>query len=190
MLLSKYYLTFDKDVFVSGCPEGGNTLKYYITIYSTASSSTVFGYDAGEGKKIPAGTPFKIALGIYKGTVCDNLTFKPMITYGTEKVPYCAPNREPKTIELPEEIISISGYGEGNPHNANEFNYIDFENQKFVAEGYMVDGEWVKNEPPVETPITFENIIEVEPAERIEFVNDSNAAVPSSITYLTKEGSK
>jgi hypothetical protein len=47
----------------------------------------------------------------------------------------------------------------------------------------------VKNEPPTETDLTtdFDNIIEVEAGGSIEFVNEHNADIPSSITYMLKE---
>ena len=37
--------------------------------------------------------------------------------------------------EIPETILSLEGYGEGNLDNPNEYNYIEFENQQFVQVG-------------------------------------------------------
>ena len=107
----------------------------------------------------------------------------------SEYVPY---NPNPiDTVVIPSAITIIDGYGESNPDNADEYNYIDFERKKFVAVGHF-DGEaWVTYETPVETDLSgysaLEECIEVVGRGHLEFVNEENQAVPSEVTYLLKE---
>ncbi len=61
------------------------------------------------------------------------------------------------TYTIPEEITSITGYGQSNPDDPTEYNYIDFERQKFVMRGYIsaptrVYAEW--NSSPREIDIS------------------------------------
>lgn len=182
--LSADYLYAEEDLYFSGSAEGGSSSTYYMVCYIEGSSQNT---ENGLGNKIPKGSRYKLGCYVIKGTVCDNLTFKPMITYGNIKQPYSPANEAPTIYEIPESIQSIEGYGEGNPEDASEYNYIDFLTQNFIAKGKMVDDAWVRNEPAAKTPITFGKIIEVKGASPIEFVNDKNGAVPSSISYMLRE---
>jgi hypothetical protein len=85
------------------------------------------------------------------------------------------------TYRIPDALKNLSYYGYGT---------VDFDNKKFIQE-INSSGELIT---PVETDITsklteFDNIIEAEAGGSIKFVNSADAAVPSSITYLLKEGS-
>lgn len=116
-----------------------------------------------------------------------------MINLGETALPY-EPYRIVDTLSIPEKIQENEGYGQGNPNNADEYNYIDFEKKTFVALGHIVDGVWVAYEKPDETDIsaylTDDNAIEVEAGGTIKVVNDNNDnhAVPTTICYVTKKG--
>ncbi len=105
------------------------------------------------------------------------------------------PNAEYKpymtdTFAIPEEIQALDGYGQSNPDNTNEYNYIDFERKVFVAYGHIVDEAWVAYETPIETDISayFDSFIKVEGGGTITAVNEYEYDVPSTINYITKVG--
>lgn len=91
----------------------------------------------------------------------------------------------PTIYTIPGSITSLEGYGEANPNNSSEYNYIDGENEQFVQTGRLVDGVWVPNESPVYTPIDFDPIIDVEENGYIELVTDTGYAAPMTATFQT-----
>jgi len=101
---------------------------------------------------------------------------------------------EIKKVVISTEIQLLAGYGESNPDNAEEYNYIDFEKQKFVAYGYIVDGAWVAFDTVKETDISdilsADNLIEVEAGGTVTMINEYGLPVPSEITYMLKEESE
>ncbi len=85
-------------------------------------------------------------------------------------------------------ISGIEGYGQSNPDNPEEYNYIDFENKKFIACGHIDDnGKWVAYETPQETDIsnllTDDNLIPVEGGGTITFENEYKHNVPSKVVF-------
>lgn len=69
----------DGEYVLSGCPAGGSASTYRLDITRSPGSSI---NDIGSGVTFEVGgsyTPNEIRLVILSGTVCDNLTFKPMI---------------------------------------------------------------------------------------------------------------
>lgn len=123
--------------------------------------------------------------------VAIDATVYPMLNVGASAAPYKPYVGDIDTFAIPAEVQALDGYGESNPNNANEYNYIDFEQQKFVAYGHIVDGSWVAYDAPIETDIsdfiTEDNFIEVEGGGTITMVNEYSLAVPSEITYMLKE---
>jgi hypothetical protein len=115
-----------------------------------------------------------------------------MLNYG-DALPYRPYNPNPiDTFVIPSEITTLEGYGESNPDNADEYNYIDFRYKRFVAHGHLMGGEiWGSYGFPVVTDlskyITLDKFIEVVGRGHLEFVNEHNQAVPSEIHYLLKE---
>lgn len=105
-----------------------------------------------------------------------------------------ANQEEIKKVVISTEIQLLAGYGESNPDNAEEYNYIDFEKQKFVAYGYIVDGAWVAFDTVKETDISDilspDNLIEVEAGGTVTMINEYGLPVPSEITYMLKEESE
>lgn len=107
-------------------------------------------------------------------------------------VPYTR-YHEPITIAIPEAVQALEGYGEGNPDNASEYNIVDFKNRIFIKKGDIFNREWVPLATPTTTDITaelggFSSVISVEPSGQIEFENEYENAVPSTITYIVKAG--
>ena len=88
-------------------------------------------------------------------------------------------------ISIPESVQSLDGYGQSNPDNPEEYNYIDFE--KFYSSGHIVDGAWVAYESVQETDIsdliTDDGSIRVEGGGTLTFVNEFGYAVPSEVYY-------
>ena len=116
-----------------------------------------------------------------------------------EDVPY-EPYGVLDTYTIPAEIRALKGYGEGNPYNPAEVNYIDIEARKFVAYGYMDEPDadypdvkvWVPYDAPVETDISAylpeDNFIRVARGGSLTFVNEHEVAVPSTVTYQQEVG--
>jgi hypothetical protein len=120
----------------------------------------------------------------------EDYTIYLMLNEGSTALPY-SPYGEIDTFPIPEEIQAIEGYGQSNPDNPDECNYVDFEGY-FVGKGHIVDGAWVANRAPIKTDVSeylTDIFIEVAGGGIITAVNEYNTAVPSSITYLLKEGS-
>lgn len=96
------------------------------------------------------------------------------------------------TYTIPEAVQSFEGYGEGNPDNSAEHNYIDFGNRKYIALGHIVDGAWQSYEAPIETDISdilpYNAFIKVEGGGVIRASNEHKQAAPSEIKYTVKVG--
>lgn len=119
-----------------------------------------------------------------------------MINYG-DVAPYKPYRAEavdtfPISAEL-RAFLEQYGYGQGNPNNPDEYNYIDFEGF-FVGKGRVVGGEWVAYGEPIEIDISAylpdDNFIAVEGGGVIRAVNDYEYDAPSEINYMLKEGNE
>lgn len=160
--------------------ESGELLED-ITVPNTASKTV---------KKADYPTAVLLVIVIKRnGNSAVSGTFYPMLNYGDTALPF-VPYRDAQ-LPIPTEIQALDGYGESNPNNAAEYNYIDFEQLKFIAYGHIVDGSWVAFDAVQETDIshliTADNFIEVEGGGTITAVNENSFAVPSEITYMLKE---
>ena len=81
--------------YCTGCPEGGSTSTYRM-FFNNVGSDT----GGGIAKRNTSYYPNCAArLLIYKDYVCENLTFKPMVVSGIEKVDF-APYVEPMTMNI------------------------------------------------------------------------------------------
>lgn len=120
----------------------------------------------------------------YKNDVCLNV-------YDTAVNGKYYPYKEPSKLLIPEAVRALDGYGQSNPDNAEEYNHIDLERQKFVAYGHIADGSWVSfatvKETDISGRITADNFIEVGPYGTLTFENEHQTAVPSEIVYQLKE---
>ena len=150
-----------------------------------------------------------VYIQIESGKTVDGIVY-PILNEGTVALPYepyydglkpakvteiksVAEDTTVDAISIPSAITIIEGYGEGNPDNADEYNYIDFERKKFVAVGHFVNGAWATYEQPIETDLSgydaLSEFIQVVGRGHLEFVNARSRAIPSEISYLLKEGS-
>ena len=85
------------------------------------------------------------------------------------------------TLVIPEAVQSLEGYGQSNPDNAEEYNYIDLKNQKFISFGYISNSVWVSRYST--TDIDISSIIGVEGNGTITFENEYGYNVPYEIEY-------
>lgn len=96
------------------------------------------------------------------------------------------------TYSIPNEVQALEGYGQSNPENAEEYNYLDFDNTKFISVGHIVDEQWVVYETPLETDVSnylkLGNVIKVEKNGSIILENEYRQDVPSIFTYQEKLG--
>lgn len=78
---------------------------------------------------------YNIRFWIVSGAVFNNVTFYPMLNYGSSPAPY-KPYRTDAvdTFPIPEAIQAIDGYGRG--VNENYYNYIDYDRKVFVQNTY------------------------------------------------------
>lgn len=110
-------------------------------------------------------------------------TVYPMLNYGTSAVPYKPYRADPiDTIEIPQQIQNLPGYGEG--ISLDYYNKVGIENGTYTQT--VEDGVAIT---PIKTPLPVEidGTIKVEAGGYIEFVTDTGNAAPSTISYLLKE---
>lgn len=87
------------------------------------------------------------------------------------------------TLSIPEAVQNLDGYGQSNPDNANEYNYLDLINQKFVTVGHIVNGVWEANNSTEDIDIP--DIIGVEGGGTLTFENEYGYGVPYSLEYYS-----
>lgn len=88
-----------KEYILSGCPSGGGSTTYELAVNYTksgATSGTTIAHDYGSTAKFTApedaeSNYFGCYIYIWKGTVCNNVTFKPMINIGNTVAAYVSP---------------------------------------------------------------------------------------------------
>ena len=79
-LLEDEFLSLEDDVKLVGCPSGGSDQTYKLKLQG-ASDSLISLIDAGEGVKIPKEiTILNLTIYVSKGTTCNNVIFRPMLT--------------------------------------------------------------------------------------------------------------
>lgn len=95
-----------------------------------------------------------------------------------------------RTFPISKSIQAIDGYGQGNPDNADEYNYIDYDKKIFYQFGNIVNNAWVTNQKEIDLSAILidDNYIEVEGGGTITAVNEYNFAVPTTIDYVTDIG--
>jgi hypothetical protein len=152
-----------------------------------------------------------IYIVVIKGTTIDE-TIYPMLNEGDTALPpepyfeglRSAPVTEIESVvdgvdvrhvlTVPEAVQVLDGYGESNPDNGAEYNYIEFENREFVACGHIVNDVWVAYDTVQKTDISdilpADNYIEVEGGGTLTFKNEYGYDVPSEVTYQIEEVSE
>lgn len=147
---------------------------YPIGIANTVAST--FTHTTKLGKTVK-----RITATLYNGTIINYIK-NIVIREGTDTA--YSPYTE-HTLVIPEAVQSLDGYGQSNPDNAEEYNYIDFDN--FISCGHIVDGVWIayetKQKTDISNLITSDNLIGVEGGGIITFENEYKYNVPSEIVY-------
>lgn len=73
----------NRPITMSGCPTGGSSTKYRMTLQLQTSPYTNVGHDTGNGVNLTIpdnGEDYQAIIRIFNGYTCDNLVFRPMIT--------------------------------------------------------------------------------------------------------------
>lgn len=93
------------------------------------------------------------------------------------------------TFEIPEKILNIERFGEGNPENPNECNYLDLDKKEVVITGYFNGSKWWNYGTPkiydVSQILTRNNYIKIIAGGDLEFVSDVAKPVPSDVYYMS-----
>lgn len=73
----------DIDINLSGCPTGGTTTSFRLTLYDTVSGTDVlYEYGSGATYTLLANRQYNLYIWFYKNYQFTNVVFKPMITHG------------------------------------------------------------------------------------------------------------
>lgn len=189
LMVADTFLPFDNDIKAQIFTNNTASLLLQVKRYN-AEGTNVGDYNtsASTGKadikvaNYPDSVKFRVRLMFKKNTtVTYNEIVYPMISYGTATPSYYPP-RNDIVVSLPEAITNLPNYGEGNPNDPTEYNYVDGENGVYIRRGGIVDGAWV-SETPTTTPINFDPLIPVEASGSIEVVTDNNQEVPTTFVY-------
>lgn len=114
-------------------------------------------------------------------------TIYPMLNKGSTAKPY-APYVK-RTLEIPEAVRALDGYGESNPDNADEYNAIVCEDGKwkYIHKGDIEDNVWTPLAAPEITDISdalpADNFIQVEEGGTVTMVNEYEYDVPSVVDF-------
>ncbi len=169
-------------------PTGSSIYLYNV---DTGANETILKQGKSEATVTLNGRYNSIRMWIASGTVYDNITFYPMLNAGGVAAPYKLYREDAvDTLEIPEAVQALDGYGQSNLDNKEEYNYIDWGRRLFVAFGHIVDGEWVAFETMQEIDISDllpeDNFIEVEGGGTIVAVNAESLDAPTEMRYQLK----
>lgn len=134
---------------------------------------------------------YRIRVRVYResnNTTVSGTMYPIISTVATsEYIPYRS-----YSLPIPEAVQLIDGYGESNPDDQTEFNYVFWDEDRncyFLKKGSNVNGSWVALPAPTTTNITTiftaDNMISVEGNGTLTFVNDNAQAVPSTVEFIT-----
>ena len=88
------------------------------------------------------------------------------------------------TLSINASIQALTGYGQSNPDDATEYNYIDFNAKTFVRVGYIDNGVWVASALTTDISAYLDgNSLEIEPSGTLSFESTYSAYVPSNVSY-------
>lgn len=92
------------------------------------------------------------------------------------------------TCKIPDAVLALPGYGQGNPDNAEEYNRVDLSEGTYHHVGDVTDGAWVALASPETIDIpSVDNYVKVEGGGTVTAVNEYGFKVPSTVIYQTKE---
>ena len=164
---------------------GLETINNYASFTNTNSG-------IGLGISIPSGT-----------TISGTLQLKPMLVSGTTAptefkqgftgirdsavtsvVSKDSSNNTVDTITIDASIQALEGYGQSNPDDSTEYNYIDLENKKYIEVGYIDNGVWTAKDDEIDISSYIDtNIIDIKENGTLTFTNTYDQAVPSEVDY-------
>ena len=157
--------------YVSDTGENDWTARFYVSL-PTAN------YFKGSSFVLTEDTEVEFRLAVYE-QFNGVATFYPMVNKGAAALPF-SEYRE-NILEIPTEIQNLTGYGQGNPRDPSEYNYIDFTGDKFVSKGYISDSAWVREKKY--TDIKLPCIIGVEEGGTLILENEYGCNVPYEIEF-------
>ena len=157
--------------YVSDTGENDWTARFYVSL-PTAN------YFKNSSFVLTEDTEVEFRLAVYE-QFNGVATFYPMVNKGAAALPF-SEYRE-NILEIPTEIQNLTGYGQSNPRDPGEYNYIDFTGDKFVSKGYIFEGAWVREKNY--TDIKLPSIVGVEEGGTLILENEYGCNVPYEIEY-------
>ena len=113
---------------LTGCPEGGSSTTYLITL----SDGTTTLYDKGSGVTFTAGAnPYIVQIGVIKNATVENLVFSPMIKKLSDYeedptfVPYVPTNKQANTNAIDKNTGAIKALTLATGKNLAKMKYYD-----------------------------------------------------------------
>lgn len=107
----------------------------YVILQYTNSGGTLSYVYAGRSFTIETDTTVRVMFQIQPHTTFSNKKIYPILNKGTTASPYTPYRRN--TLPIPAEVQALDGYGWG--VNADCYNYVDWENERFVKRVGCVD---------------------------------------------------
>ena len=199
-----FFLTTDKYLPVGNytfkCDNSGMGWNSYWGVVYSITQGKIIGYDTGAGVAFTSsGETLQIQITVGSGKAVNNVVFKPMINAGSTALPfepYFEGLRDIKvtrvksvganfehTLVIPESVQSLEGYGQGNPDNPLEYNYLDLDASQYVCVGKVTDGAWAPYEAPQVTDVSIDGIIAVENGGTLTLENEQGYGVPAEISF-------
>ena len=185
--------------------------KLFISGTTTAANPKAIGETNTDVRLlIPSTTTFNVNYDINyfwfsagTGTVWTDYIIKPMIVKGTTAptewkqgfegirdsvvtsvVSKDSSNNTVDTITIDASVQALEGYGQSNPDDPTEYNYIDLENKKYIEVGYIDNGVWISKNDEIDISAYIDtNIIDIKENGTLTFTNTYDQAVPSSVDY-------
>lgn len=184
-------LPVGKSFKLSGCPVGGNSTTYNLTVSEFINGDWVNDYhDYGEGVEVTSknNATYNISVIFYdRHNYYDGLTFDPKLT---------CEEYEETNYEIPEAIRNMDGYGLGLVSGVRVYcNYIDFNTKRYYpnivklnASGNLViNNNNDRNDYIDVSEYIKDNVIKVVPGTKI-IVNDGGHKAYTSFSYITAKG--
>lgn len=184
----KFTLKQGETYTLSGCPKHTSAT---LTVQDLSYAQNYNDKNASGATAEANYTDYYAFIRLSKGCIARDLVFKPMLNRGSVAIPYSKFGATIDAFNVPEEIQAIDGYGEANPYNSTEYNYLDCDAKEHIAVGHIVDGKWIKYDEPIVTDVSAyltDTYLEVE-GGTIKAINKNSNKIPTTISYLTKEGS-
>lgn len=184
--LGSVNVRFFADAIMSNSNLTSTTLSNTFSVLTAVKSD--FGFVVPNGANVNATFKYMLVSGSTAPT-----TFKPYFSgirdsAVTSVVSKGSNNTTIGTLTIPSAIQNLTGYGQSNPDDQTQYNYIDFVDKIFVRVGYIDNDTWVASalNTDISAYLTTDTI-DVEGGGSLEFTNTYSQDVPSDIDYLIEE---